>query len=885
MKNLIVFFILVFISFSSYTQTQNLMGSVSINCNPPSSQNSSHSLVVPQNSKLVLTGDGIATGGPCTGTGSASITMFINVVAVYQDADGNSVNQSIGSTQGQPIVIPGIETGTLAAGITVVVNVSMTVVSGFGNIDYNLDASFVPLNYNDDPEPNNSFSEAIDTIEGAIYQGNGNMDVGSNPDNGEDWYKLTVPENGILKIFTNSDSLIPNGFNTSLSVYRSTNLGNIPPGTVGYGQATGTSNGSFITDVYCVKAGDIIYLKYQGSSSSYSFSWQINEPSGFVDAEPNDNEIEAITISENQTLTGNIGYGLTLVEDSAFSTLEDLEDWYSFTMPNSGDLDIDISSNNLGVLGMDLYLEDNGNLINLGLADGGIATPFTKECLPAGNYFFRIDTQPFGNSTNISCDTCCTTYQFTLDFQSEAQYAEQNEPNDTIVDAFFLTPDVLYDAQLGYFNPSSSTGIMDTIDMYVITSNSNGTISVTFTDPLPADAFVYLFRIDDAQQTVIGSVETNVNNEILGISIDCAAEGEEFILNIIAPPSSCMSYQFNYTTFFSDINTEIEPNDEFSDAQNLNADETVFGQVRYGDSNASSSDFFDYYYIPITGSAPIEFSFDLLNDGMTIQLVRGGNVVLETLTQNQTTGTINVLTYNNIESNEDYYLRLSANSCSDYYLNSWAQNFTADNDAEPNNTTTTAIPINFNEFNQGQLSYYSTGNDSQDYYTFTLNQADDVEFILNAYEGLNGTSTLIVLDDLGNQIYQLQHDGTNTSLTSNLINMTSGTYFVVIQNIVNETGSYSFNIIPQSELSNFDYSVLENSNIYPIPAEENITIVINDWLKNVSIKIFDITGKNLISGNLKEKDNNIDISNLSDGVYFVRLKYENEIFIKRIVKK
>lgn len=75
--------------------------------------------------------------------------------------------------------------------------------------------------------------------------------------------------------------------------------------------------------------------------------------------------------------------------------------------------------------------------------------------------------------------------------------------------------------------------------------------------------------------------------------------------------------------------------------------------------------------------------------------------------------------------------------------------------------------------------------------------------------------------------------------------------------------------------------------IYPNPAEDNIKIDFGGEIKsNISIQLLDITGKVMIGHDLSfTKTANLDVSNLSSGIYLLKIKTENEIVTKKVCVK
>ena len=84
-------------------------------------------------------------------------------------------------------------------------------------------------------------------------------------------------------------------------------------------------------------------------------------------------------------------------------------------------------------------------------------------------------------------------------------------------------------------------------------------------------------------------------------------------------------------------------------------------------------------------------------------------------------------------------------------------------------------------------------------------------------------------------------------------------------------------------------NISQNDNslsIYPNPAFENITINFSSTSKNISIKIFDTTGR-LVRNieNVKSGENSINISELENGLYLLNLRDGNNSVTRRFIKQ
>ncbi|MFY0713598.1 leucine-rich repeat protein [Seonamhaeicola sp. NFXS20] len=89
--------------------------------------------------------------------------------------------------------------------------------------------------------------------------------------------------------------------------------------------------------------------------------------------------------------------------------------------------------------------------------------------------------------------------------------------------------------------------------------------------------------------------------------------------------------------------------------------------------------------------------------------------------------------------------------------------------------------------------------------------------------------------------------------------------------------------IQEGVLSTKDAALEANFSIYPNPTKGIVSIK-NKQLKNATISVYDLNGSNLFNKITSTSEIQIDISNLSQGVYLLKIKAGNNQFIKRLVK-
>lgn len=84
-----------------------------------------------------------------------------------------------------------------------------------------------------------------------------------------------------------------------------------------------------------------------------------------------------------------------------------------------------------------------------------------------------------------------------------------------------------------------------------------------------------------------------------------------------------------------------------------------------------------------------------------------------------------------------------------------------------------------------------------------------------------------------------------------------------------------------------DEKVLQsNVSIYPNPMENVLTIDNSNDIEIDQVVIYDVTGKQLITADINEaKQNSIDVSSLENGIYMMKVFFENGDFISKTIVK
>lgn len=106
--------------------------------------------------------------------------------------------------------------------------------------------------------------------------------------------------------------------------------------------------------------------------------------------------------------------------------------------------------------------------------------------------------------------------------------------------------------------------------------------------------------------------------------------------------------------------------------------------------------------------------------------------------------------------------------------------------------------------------------------------------------------------------------------------------YLVTLTVFGDCSSITFTDSVAIIITNIENISLSNINVYPNPANEILNINTNYVIDNVVIT--DITGKIIENISLNTQQNSINISDLENGIYFVKITSNNNVFVKQFVK-
>jgi subtilisin-like proprotein convertase family protein len=147
---------------------------------------------------------------------------------------------------------------------------------------------------------------------------------------------------------------------------------------------------------------------------------------------------------------------------------------------------------------------------------------------------------------------------------------------------------------------------------------------------------------------------------------------------------------------------------------------------------------------------------------------------------------------------------------------------------------------------------------------------------------LNGSPVLVgnkfTQEDLNQSKIQYLHTGTNENADS--------FKFIISDGQGGWVSITDFSILIDLSSSTKDQYLTERIMVYPNPAGELINIkAIDEGITISQCIITDITGREVLSTDRPENVFNIDVSNLTTGVYTIRIHTEKQIINKKIVKR
>ncbi len=465
----------------------------------------------------------------------------------------------------------------------------------------------------------------------------------------------------------------------------------------------------------------------------------------FADTEPN-NSIALAEVVAFGSVSGTVE-----------ATLDNL-DYYRTTNPLDGNVTVSVTFSGSATGRIYFY---NADGTNLGVSTTGNVTSRVHNCINAGTVYFAVEritgAGPVSYTATISV--------------GPSIYANDVEPNSTIGQAFqVLSPGITYTGHVGYANGSASPS--DGFDYYRAILPNDGEVTVS---GLSDNGLSYRFYIYNSAGTNLstGSASTTPSN-----TVDCMAGGDTIYI-AAQEVSGCGGYSFSYTIAPSAYANDLEPNNSIgTTAAVLSPDVLYQGHLAYSNLPNFPTDAIDYYraILPEDGNVTVSGVSD---NGLSYRFYIYNSAGTNLSTGSASTTPTN--TVNCMAGGDTIYISAQqVSGCGGYQFSYSISAVPQPNDAEPNNSTASALPIAPNFPVEGHLGYTNTGgvfpSDGTDYYVFSGQGAGLVTF--NATIAGSLTARLRLRNSVGSTLIT----GTATAAPTLAYTLAAdGTYYLEIE--------------------------------------------------------------------------------------------------------
>ncbi|MBU2493587.1 MAG: T9SS type A sorting domain-containing protein [Bacteroidetes bacterium] len=337
-----------------------------------------------------------------------------------------------------------------------------------GSGSYSINCTFTEASFTNDLEINDTPEQAIIIEPNTMVNGHFGFYYNNYLDR-EDWYKITLINDGSLIFRTTSDE----SGDIDLYIYDVDGTHQIAI----YDTSTGINESTHKNNL---KAGTY-FLKLWQYSGYGSYTLQcIFEPIDKInDQENNDTPENALALSPNTTITGHLGY--------YYNNETDTFDWYKIVTPSDGKLVI--TTNSSSTLDIDLYMYDqNGEhqIAGYDISTGQIEATHRNN-LMAGTYYVKLYSYSGYGSYELICNYTAN------------EILNDLEPNNEFAAAETMNLEEFSYGHIGYYFEGST----DIDDYYIFTiSTALDSLFIRMSCDSTADPDIYLY---DASQNGYGS--------------------------------------------------------------------------------------------------------------------------------------------------------------------------------------------------------------------------------------------------------------------------------------------------------------------------------------------------------------------------------------------
>ena len=703
--------------------------------------------------------------------------------------------------------------------------------------------SALQYSYAAETEPNNTVAQA-NTL--ALNGSNtGKINTGGDID----WWSVTTNADGKLNI-----TLTPAGKKVWVYLYDNngtTLLASHDSVAVFTQSLDGLAAGTY----YIKVAADLVT-----DTVSYTISNTLTTIAQANDAEPNNNKLQALLLSNTIRKTGHVGY--------YYNTKRDTADWYKIVTTVDQKITLKLQSANSQNLAVTLFA---GNGISvIGTAAGTGLVTLSVDGTHKDSFFVKV------NAKVITGFAPYTLYDSLSVKQTDS----------------ILLP-------LNYSLPDSITR-PGAADWWRVTTNADGKLNLTLTPLSGKNLYLYLY--DKDKTTLLNSAQSSTS---FSFSYDGLAAGTYFLKVVPYYPTDTSRYILANSLTQPAKANDTEPNNTLAKALVLNPNSTKTGHVGFYYNHYR--DTADWYKVTTTAEGLLKLTLTPAN-GQNLYLYLYDNDGT-TLLNSAQSGTSFTFSTDGLAVGT-YYLKVIPyynTGFTSYTLTDSLLTISQPNDIEPNNSAAQALTLPLNGTTTGHLGYYYNHyRDSADWYKVTTNADGQLQLSITP---TNGSNVWIYLyDNDGTTL--LNSNQSYTKFTVSQDGLAAGTYYVKVNTY------YSSAFTPYI-LSDSLLTISQPNDVEPNNSKaQALTLALNstttghagyyynhyrdssDWYKvttnadgllqlaitptngsNVWIYLYDNDGTTLLNSNQSYSKFTVNTDGLAAGTYYIKVNtYYNTAF-------
>lgn len=453
--------------------------------------------------------------------------------------------------------------------------------SGSGKFTITYSFKAMSDSYKDDTEPTDTWQKAKKLTSGKKATGHLGYQYYNDRDE-VDWYKISVPENGTVKVTVIAHGDLALNYTTLYAKDSQNEMHS--RGNVWGGNEKG--NG-ILTTSNCSKGTYYIEVKRNSGVGGYTIRYDFTAMSASYadDTEPNDTWQKAQKLTIGKNTTGHLGY--------LYHEDRDDVDWYKVDVPENGTVKVSvIAHGNLGLNYTTLYAKDSQNeMHSRGSVWGGDEKAkgvLTVANCAKGTYYLEVKRNSGEGGYSFKCNFSPLS----------ASYADDTEPNSTWQKAQELKRGNTITGHLGYQYYNDC----DDVDWFKIEVPRNGTVKLTNTHHDNLGLNYTTIYAKDSQNGMHSRGNCWSDGSI---TVPDAAPGTYYVE--VKRNSGEGAYSLQYAFEQNTYATDKEPNNNKSKALSIKKGATVAGHLGY--FYHDDRDDVDWYTFKLTAKSDVTFTY------------------------------------------------------------------------------------------------------------------------------------------------------------------------------------------------------------------------------------------------------------------------------------